>query len=63
MQSTIFSSGGSDDQPQYLNDPELRKLFDETELEELQGVFKIFDIDGDETISVTELSKIMQTLG
>ena len=46
-----------------MNDPELRKLFDETELEELQGVFKIFDIDGDETISVTELSKIMQTLG
>ena len=33
------------------------------EIEEFRGVFQVFDIDGDETISVKELSSIMRTLG
>ena len=47
----------------YMNDPYLRKILDEGQIEEFRGVFDMFDVDGDQTISVTELTKIMQTLG
>ena len=38
-------------------------LLSKEEIEEFRGVFQVFDIDGDETISVKELSSIMRTLG
>ena len=38
-------------------------LLSKEEIEEYRGVFQVFDIDGDETISVKELSSIMRTLG
>ena len=42
---------------------ELKKMFDEQQIEEFKGVFDMFDLDGDQTISVKELSQIMRTLG
>ena len=61
MRSTQQSSAYDPDD--YMNDPYLRKMLDEQQIEEFRGVFDMFDIDGDKTISVTELTKIMQTLG
>ena len=46
-----------------MNDPYLRNLLDEQQIEEFRGVFDMFDVDGDQTISVFELTKIMRTLG
>ena len=61
MESTVYSTAVGDND--YLNDKELRQLFHTSELEAFKGVFDLYDIDGDQTISVQELSKIMQTLG
>ena len=42
---------------------QLLTMLTKEEIEEFHGVFQVFDIDGDETISVKELSQIMRTLG
>ena len=38
-------------------------MFDESQIEEFRGVFAMYDVDGGGTISVTEITKMMKSLG
>ena len=41
----------------------LRRELTQEQIEDFYGVFNMFDVDGDQTISVKELSTIMRSLG
>ena len=43
--------------------PRLLALLTKEQIEEYAGVFEMFDVDGDKTISTKELSTVMRTLG